>query len=221
MGITCWVCDVRPLADPALFSRGMSLLPWEDRREQIMRFRLERDRRLCLGAGLLLAHALRYAGATDLSLRRLLNGKPVLAACPDIHFNLSHSGTLAVCAVSDQPVGADVEVLQSGDSHVAAFCFQPAELEWMNRFEDPAYPFTRLWTRKESYLKLLGTGLSRSPNSFRVIPGKDTPSGCTFSEREKDGHLICICSFQNDEVIFREWQLPTESHEAKIWIDSI
>ena len=207
MGITCWVCDVRPLSDPALFSRGMSSLPWGERREQVMRFRLEKDRRLCLGAGLLLAHALRHAGAADLSLCRLPNGKPVLAACPDIHFNLSHSGTLAVCAVSDQPVGVDVEVLQSVDPCVAELCFQPPELEWMNQFEDPAHPFTRLWTRKESYLKLLGTGLSRSPDSFCAIPGEDTPAGCTFSEREKDGHLICVCSVQNNAVLFKEWNL--------------
>lgn len=73
MGITCWVCDVRPLSDPALFSQGMSLLPWEERRVQVMRFRFDKDRRLCLGAGLLLAHALRHAGATDLSLCRHSN----------------------------------------------------------------------------------------------------------------------------------------------------
>ena len=210
MEITCWICDVQPLSDPALFSRGMALLPWEERREQIMRFYLERDRRLCLGAGLLLAYALRHPGAADLTLRRLPNGKPVLAANPDIHFNLSHSGILAVCAVSDQPVGVDAEVLQSGDPEAAAFCFQPPELEWMHQFEHSAYPFTRLWTRKESYLKLLGTGLSRSPNSFCAIPGQDTPAGCTFHEHEKDGHLICVCSFQNNDIIFREWGLLSE-----------
>ena len=47
-----------------LFSRGLSLLPWEERREQVMRFRFAKDRRLCLGAGLLLAYALCRAGAS-------------------------------------------------------------------------------------------------------------------------------------------------------------
>ena len=196
----CWYCDVFPLSDPALFSRGMSSLPWKERREQVMHFRFEKDRRLCLGAGLLLAHALRQIGVSDLSLHRLPNGKPILASCPDIHFNLSHSGTLAVCAISDQPVGVDVEALQSADPDIAAMCFQSREREWMNRSNDPIRAFTRLWTRKESYLKLLGTGLSHPLNSFCVIPGEDIPAGCVFSEQEEDGYIINVCTYQSDRI---------------------
>ena len=103
----CWYCDVRPLSDPELFAAGLSGLPWEERREKVSRFLFEKDRRLCLGAGMLLAHALREAGAADLRLSTMPEGKPVLADRPDIHFNLSHSGTLAVCAVSGLPVGAN------------------------------------------------------------------------------------------------------------------
>ena len=69
--VVCWTCDVGPLADPARFARGMAALPWADRREKVMAFRFDRDRRLCLGAGLLLAHALRRAGAKNLALCRL------------------------------------------------------------------------------------------------------------------------------------------------------
>ena len=207
MSISCWYCDVQSLSDPALFSRCMSLLPWEERRKQVMRFRFEKDRRLCLGAGLLLAYALRHVGASNLSLRRLPNGKPALDACPDIHFNLSHSGTLAVCAVSDQPVGVDVEVLQSAAPGVEAKCFQPREREWIHRSDDPDRAFTRLWTRKESYLKLLGTGILCSLDSFCVLPEKDIQNHIVFSETERINCLICVCTLQKDTVVFKRWRI--------------
>ena len=204
MTVTCWYCDVRPLANPSLFARGMAALPWAERREQVMRFHFEKDRLLCLGAGLLLAHALRRAGARDLSLRRLPNGKPVPVNAPGIHFNLSHSGTLAVCAVSDQSVGVDVEVIQRADPGVVAMCFQPSEQAWLNRSDDPCRAFTRLWTRKESYLKLLGTGLSHPLDSFAVLPAEKTPDGVAYYEKKIAGHLLCVCAPQSDAVIFKE-----------------
>ena len=38
MSVMCRYCDVRPLSDPELFSRGLSVLPWEECREQPMLF---------------------------------------------------------------------------------------------------------------------------------------------------------------------------------------
>ena len=201
MSVTCWYCDVRPLSDPVLFSRGMALLPWEERRDQVMRFRFDKDRRLCLGAGLLLAWALHQAGATDLSLCRLRYGKPVLANNPDIHFNLSHSGMLAVGAVSDQPVGVDVETLQNADSGIMDMCFHPIEQEWINHAKDQRREFTRLWTRKESYLKLRETGLACTLNSFCVLPGKDFPNGISYSEKDEMGHMICVYTTQRYRIL--------------------
>lgn len=207
MSVICWYCDVEPLSDPALFARGMAHLPWAERREKVLRFRFEKDRRLCLGAGLLLAHALRHAGAYDLSLSCLPHGKPVLKNQADLHFNLSHSGTLAVCAVSDQPVGADVEILQAADPGVAAMCFRADERAWMEQSDAPEQAFTRLWTRKESYLKLLGTGLLQSPVEISVLPGEGQPAGVRFSELEHRGHMICVCAQGSRDADFREWQL--------------
>ena len=111
MNTKCYYYDVSGLSSPERFARELASLPWEERRERILRYRFEKDRRLSLGAGLLAAYALREAGAEDLTLQTGENGKPELLSYPDIHFNLSHSGTIAVCAVSDRPVGVDVEFL--------------------------------------------------------------------------------------------------------------
>ena len=82
------------------------------RREQALRFRFDAGRRLSLSAYLLLMEGLeKEYGITEPPLLGYSpEGKPFLAHYPDIHFNLSHSGTVALCAISDQPVGADVEV---------------------------------------------------------------------------------------------------------------
>lgn len=47
-------------------------------------------------------------------------GKPYLAKEPDIHFNLSHSGEWAVCAISSSPVGVDIQHCDEGRRDVAS-----------------------------------------------------------------------------------------------------
>ena len=204
MNTICYYYDVSALSQPERFAQGLAALPWEERRERILRYRFDRDRLLSLGAGLLATYALREAGAEDLTLSYGEQGKPALLFHPDLHFNLSHSGTLAVCAVSDRPVGADVETLNRAKPAVARRCFQPRELEWMERSLDWDRAFTRLWTRKESYLKQLGTGLAREMDSFSVLPGEPMENGAVFTEAEISGHLICVCTAgQKAEII--EW----------------
>ena len=38
-----------------------------------------------------------------------VHGKPAAAGLPGFHFNISHSGGIGVCALSDRPVGADLQ----------------------------------------------------------------------------------------------------------------
>lgn len=204
MSVICRYCDVSALSDADLFLRGMKALPWQTRRESIMRLRFDKDRRLSLGAGLLAAYALRQAGAECFDLWQTENHKPFLAAHPEIHFNLSHSGKLAVCAVSDQPVGVDVEELRQSPAGVAQHCFQPRELAWMNASRDRDLAFFRLWTRKESFLKLSGIGLGRSMNSFSVLPGENMEDGAVFTEWEKEEHLICVCAAGQQTAALRK-----------------
>lgn len=209
----CWVCDVTALEDPLLFSKGMAALPWKERREKVERFRFAEDRRRCLGAALLALHALRQAGAEDLRIAVNEYGKPALAGCQGIHFNLSHSGKLAVCAVSGHPVGADVEAPGRDFDRIASYCFRQDEQEWMSRSENKNRDFLRLWTRKESYVKLLGVGLSCPVSSFSVLPGGEKEREVTFSEWETDGYRICVCSFEKQPVRFLQWRIDRESIE--------
>ena len=205
MSVQCWVYEVSELEDEALFARGLSSLPWQERREKILRLRSPLGRRLALGAGLLLSHALREAGAEELRLDCGPQGKPFLTACPQLHFNLSHSGSLALCAVAEFPVGADVEKIGPCRPGVARRCFRPEELDWLARSPDPDRDFVRLWTRKESYLKLLGIGLTRMDPFFPCLPGEDPAAGFAYFEREFPGHWACLCAPAGSEAVFRPW----------------
>jgi 4'-phosphopantetheinyl transferase len=91
------------------------------------------------------------------------HGRPGLPGDP-LHFSLSHTRGLILVGVAAEPVGVDVErVVGAATAEVCAAAFHPAEraeLDGLAPAERPAR-FARLWTRKEAYLKGLGTGLRR------------------------------------------------------------
>ena len=86
----------------------------EQRREQALKFRHEQGQRLCVLAYQLLKQALReeYGITENPVFEYNEHGKPTIVGHPDIFFNLSHCKEAAVCAISNQPIGVDVESLR-------------------------------------------------------------------------------------------------------------
>lgn len=203
--VRCAYYDVTELADPQLWERGIASLPWHERYDAIARFKFDKDKRLCLGAGLVATDMLRQAGATDLTLAYGARGKPYLSAHPDIHFNLSHSGSLAVCAVSTVAVGVDVETYHDHGHAVAKHCFTAQELAWLDEQENTASAFARLWTRKEALIKLTGSGLSRDLLSFCTLNDDESCQGIRFVEHQLPGHALCVCTEGPSVVVFSSW----------------
>lgn len=93
-------------------------------------------------------------------------GKPLL---DPISFNLSHSGNLVVIALSEYPVGVDVEEIKSDFSYldIMSSYFSTAEQHFIQEGQHPLLEFYILWTRKEAYLKGVGTGLT---NDLHLVP---------------------------------------------------
>ena len=92
-----------------------------------IKFIHKKDKLLSLGAGLLLYYLLEQEHISDKRLDATVCGKPKLAAAEKPQFNLSHSGEYAVCALSDKPVGVDIEEIGSPDFAVAERCFSAEE----------------------------------------------------------------------------------------------
>ena len=110
-------------------------------------------------------------------------GKPVLVGRHtdvDLHFNLSHSNSLAVVAVTRvAPVGVDLEykrALPDWES-VARRFFSPSENQQLSCVAglERQDAFYCCWTRKEAVIKATGEGLSARLDSFDVSLAPDAP----------------------------------------------
>ncbi len=158
-----------------------------DERERADRFRFPKHRgHFIAGRGFLREILARYTGAAprDLRFEYGPHGKPSLAgagAAAGIRFNMSHSGGLALYAVTwGGEVGVDVERFRPEVEceKIAHRFFSPAEVEAL--FALPAEArrtaFFLCWSRKEAYIKALGTGLALPLDEFDVSLHPDQPA---------------------------------------------
>ena len=107
------------------------------------------------------------------------HGKPHLDGGSTIRFNLSHSRNIALLAVCDGfDVGVDVEFMRPITDDIAGRFFSSAENAALKALpeEDRLPSFYACWTRKEAFLKGLGTGIGGGLDKFSVtLPGQGTP----------------------------------------------
>ena len=134
----------------------------EQRREQALKFKHEQGQRLCVLAYQLLKQALceEYGITENPIFEYNGHGKPSIAGHPEIFFNLSHCKEAAVCVVSNQPVGVDVESIREYKEGLVHYSMNDEEIRKIEASEHPDRTFIRLWTMKEASLKLIGTGIS-------------------------------------------------------------
>lgn len=163
--------DVGALEESALFQKLYERTSGR-RREKIDFLRFDKDKRLSLGADALLRFALAELGLDpDEPIAEEPGGKPYLLKRPDVRFNLSHSGSQALCAVSANEIGCDVDAIDDVELSVAERVLHPEELARLMALEDAARwrYFCRLWTLKESFMKATGLGLALEPNDFAIL----------------------------------------------------
>lgn len=132
------------------------------RAEYALRYHRELDRKLSVAVVLLLMEGLEkeYGLSGPPAFAFGPNGKPFLADHPDIHFNLSHCPRAALCILSGEEVGCDIEAVPDTlDWDVCRHCFNEAEQDSIRNSANPLLAFTEHWTRKEAYLKWTGEGL--------------------------------------------------------------
>ena len=119
--------------------------------------------------------------AAEIRLEYLYGGKPQLAAGQNpraLQFNVSHSAGIALIAVgSERRIGIDVEKIRS-DVDTAALAerfFSVHERAGLRALPDHlrVAAFYACWTRKESFLKATGDGLSFPLADFSVTTHPD------------------------------------------------
>lgn len=134
-----------------------------ERRAYALRYKHELGQRQCVAAYLLLQRALQqqYGIEGDLQFAIGEHGKPSLVGHPGIHFNISHCREAVACAVSDSPVGIDIESTRRYSPMLLDYTMNADERHQVTSAARPDEAFIRLWTMKEAVLKLTGEGISR------------------------------------------------------------
>jgi 4'-phosphopantetheinyl transferase len=156
--------------DPMVFERLSDRLDPE-KKARLKKFYREEDRLRGLFADLMVRDAISTTtGMRNHEMTFTLNeyGKPALKNRDDIHYNISHSGAWVVGVFDDEPVGIDVEQVQPIDLDISKNYFSPDEHEDLMSKEDKFDYFFTLWSLKESYIKILGKGLSHPLNAFSM-----------------------------------------------------
>ena len=166
----------------------------EQRREHALRYKQERDRKLSLAVYLLLCKGLKEEyGITEPPVFEFGDhGKPILVDYPDIHFNMSHCREAAVCVIAPHSVGIDAESIRQYDRQLIERTMKVAERHNIENSLHPEEDFIRLWTMKESVLKLTGTGIS--DDLHKVL---DDESRYRFITEYRQGYIITMCEYNN------------------------
>ncbi|MBO5842695.1 MAG: 4'-phosphopantetheinyl transferase superfamily protein, partial [Clostridia bacterium] len=128
-------------------------------------------------------------------------GKP--RANLPLHFNVSHAGAYVLCAVANTPIGADIEQIKPFRAGMVARYFTAAEAAyiWGNNppldgnvtDADTCARFYRVWTAKEAYVKMTGTGISTDLTQIRYDHDAQTVCGVgLITPDAPEGYVISI-----------------------------
>lgn len=87
--------------------------------------------------------------------------KPFFANDSNLHFNLSYSGELSVCALSNNPIGIDIEKINVGinlENYQSVFTSEV----WskITSSQNPTLSFYHYWTKMEAVIKADGNGIT-------------------------------------------------------------
>ena len=139
------------------------------RREQAMRYKHTFGRFCCLKSWLMLKEGIEDLGLTIEDFRYNEHGKPYLEHGP--HFSISHCKEGIAVAISEDPIGIDIEAIRAADLSLIERVMNDEERQELiansPQLRDRA--FTRLWTQKEAVVKMLGTGIASFEQLQKIL----------------------------------------------------
>ena len=216
-----YIADTAALSEESIFWDYMDRVD-ETRQEKVWQCRNEEDRKRSLLAGYLIQVGMKnwidkggglQEDAAPLSLVYTYgeNGKPFLRDYREVCFSLSHSGKYVIGAFSNQEVGIDVQKHRGMRSGMAERFFTEEDNALLKHLgaEHAIENFYRIWTVKESYMKLTGEGMRQGLDATVVEPeGEDLRCGRVLRKNEKtkkayfitsdrlEEYSIAVCSYE-------------------------
>lgn len=141
-------------------------------------------------------------------IARREGGKPYFPGHEELHFNLSHSGDQALCALDGTPVGVDIQVVKQWRPALPARVCSRPELDWLEGQPELWLSFTLLWALKEARVKESGRGLTSPIRDIRVPLPADRPvqlDGLWFGTWTGQGWAAAVCGHREPpEKIFEK-----------------
>lgn len=135
----------------------------------------------------------------DIKLTYNQHAKPIIenVSLKTVNFNVSHSGNWILMAIALNPIGIDIEYVNTSFTYqnLLDFSFNVAEKHEIEKAEFRHQQFYKLWTRKEALLKATGKGLIDELAQIPSLDGQHrNPSQFTNSAENWQ-----ILSFKVDE----------------------
>lgn len=158
---------------------------------------------------LLLEKAFSYIGKpfSENDISKTSNGKPYLSD-NSLYFSISHCDGMAVCALSETPVGIDCESIRRTGTAVMKRCYSAGETQYVLTSADSDIMFSRLWTLKECYVKMTGDGIASDLKTkcFDMENGRTLfESGAVFyhydSRFNNEHYFVSVCIKTIDEKL--------------------
>ena len=164
--------DINKMSDD-LYNKELDSIPLI-RKKEILKKSDIKDRKRSLAGDILTRKYLSKLyniSEEKIEIRKGEKGKPYVLNLP-AHFNVSHSGDYTVVAISDRPIGIDLEIIRDFSAILAKKYFNEDELKYISgNFSSRKKSlmqrcFYEIWTAKEAYLKYIGKGISGGINSL-------------------------------------------------------
>lgn len=204
--IKTYIINTSQYEDEAAFNTAVeSVSPY--RRQKTALLKNMKDKRRSLAAAIALNTALKEYGLEERVMEYDVGeqGKPYFRYNPEIHFSLSHSGDYAICSIGAHEIGNDIELIKSGRERVAQRFFAKEELDWIYEARDLREKderIFRIWTMKESFLKVTGRGMSLPLKDFTVVAADDGSAGVCVDVRQNINDITyCIKEYAMPETL--------------------
>lgn len=144
--------------------RCVSLMT-EERRSYILTVSNTRRRKASIAGEWLVKKAiyeLYSVPIEEIIIERTQKGKPYVKD-KNIHISISHSADFVAVAVATEPIGIDIEVIKPLDLKVADKACNQKDKQLLlsaKTEEEALLTFLKIWTAKEAYFKMKGTGIT-------------------------------------------------------------
>ncbi|MDQ6813906.1 MAG: 4'-phosphopantetheinyl transferase superfamily protein [Bacteroidota bacterium] len=188
--------------EPLAFDHTKAMADLLGEKEQLkyLSYRRWQDRQAYLLGKLLVIKALNEHGLSAALIKTLQYtsyNRPFISEA-GFDFNISHSGSLVVCAISDyQIVGIDIELIQKIDLDNFSYILNEADVADIQSSNDKYSAFFKIWSAKEAVLKADGCGLTDHLHELQLVQDTGLLLKKIFYIRELDianGYSSCIAS---------------------------